>query len=112
VARGTSPAKAWARRRTRAWATPAQLGRIGEIRLADCAVEPVGVYTRTLPEGVLQFLDQGAHIIDGTYRPDRHVASHQHDPGAGDRGHAPGHLAQPSRRDVPVAALKECLEDA
>ena len=71
----------------------------------------VGVHARPLAQGVLQLLDDIAHLVGGAQRAVGGVRPHQHDPGAAHGGDIGAHLAQPLGPERAVPLADEQAED-
>jgi hypothetical protein len=84
---------------------------VGQIRFEHRPVLVVGVHAGPFPEHVLQFLDEGAHIVGGADRTSGHVAGHQHDPRAARAGDLGTYLAQPLRLQLESPTGDEPGED-
>jgi hypothetical protein len=74
---------------------PPACHRIGQVGLSHHLVLLVRIHARPLAEGVLQVLDQLAHLVAAAQRPARDVTRHEHHSGASDPDDPRAHRAQP-----------------
>ena len=79
---------------------PAGRAGISQIRFEHGSTEVVGVDAGTLPELVLELLDELAHLVGGAHRPAGQVTCHQHDPRPVHAREFDAHGAQVLRRQL------------
>jgi hypothetical protein len=85
------------RDRRRGERQPPGRARIDQVGLEDGPVLQVGVDTGPFTEGVLQFLDQSAHVVAGAQRTLLLITRHEHDAGTAHERDIGADLAQPGR---------------
>jgi hypothetical protein len=74
---------------------PSEWAGTDQVRLNYGPVLAEGVNARSLVEGVLQLLDEVAHLVGGAQRALGRVVRHEHYAGAAHAGHIGADLAQP-----------------
>ena len=90
---------------------PAGRARLSQVGLEHRPVLVIGVHARPLLQGVLQLLDQRAHLIGGAQRT-LHIPGHEHDASAAHERDVGADLAQSGRLRFGRTARGQLGQDA